>query len=930
MILNGYFKDREGTKYIVNINAGGANTYEIIDGLSYDRNTDNLFFFDSDPVHITCEKSDLSQLIIISQAQIKIVTKRDVSKDLLASTNRDIEVTITKADAPDNTNGIVWKGYIDPLSFNQGFAYTFEGLTLTATDPLGSLEMVTIDKIGVKSTETITVTNLIYKILKYIYPDAALDTYFGSLVDPDSIKVNMSVFFGDDPDDYMTLYDVLENLLKYIGCTLAYEPKSNRFVLNCLYSNIGDNTSSYQWFDGKEDALDANASISNDDVYSKITLTCDIEPADDDIDLLDNDFLYSDYNNYQKYMTELVAYGDGSSAYNGIVELATSPDGKEKTSYDGGHALEHFCYVKRSDLWEFGSNSYITACGGTENVNATAEQRKMKGDQSDVLRWLKDNPMKAAFVSFGKGEKANMKDNSLTTNISMTDYLVISIDGHNDHRNTGGHNDAMCGQMATNAPLCKFNGLRSVNLTPTDPKVTNYICISGKLVLNPLMKKTGYNWGTDTGFDDDWHDGNEWSNLYNASTNDLSKFLNGSTTWVFPVLGYFGKTCPLDDGWGYYQQKWWTCNDPMTGNYVRTDKMGINGWLDHKECSMLNYDYSSYGDETDTISKLPILACQLKVGNKWCVERLDKGMQGQGKYEWMTEEDWRDPTKTDFVAKGFDRPYFTIGIDPRQGEKIVGKKYDIQKNLSYLYNVDCSGTGIPITSADKLNGEVYFAIVSPINQMWNEIERIHPTLFRSTKWVDHMLWTLEFVESIMIQDFKIEFKTNNGMQSTAKNTNDNDLVYASDTIEKYQETFDDDIKICTPLTLDECEEKGIKYQISNSYVFDINDNPFYGWTQNDKTIKPEELWVDYLYKQYCRPATKLEINVDGGYAYGAPTTDGSYLNPSTILSKYLIIMNYPGISGTGTYYALSIDWSLKNKDNNIVCRELLPYSNPFE
>ena len=89
--------------------------------------------------------------------------------------------------------------------------------------------------------------------------------------------------------------------------------------------------------------MDANTSISNDDVYSKITLTCNIEPSDDDIDLLDRDFLRSDWDYYQKYMTELVCPGEGSSAYNGFCELMNSRDNYEKTGYDAGYALEHFC-----------------------------------------------------------------------------------------------------------------------------------------------------------------------------------------------------------------------------------------------------------------------------------------------------------------------------------------------------------------------------------------------------------------------------------------------------------------------------------------------------------------------------------------------------------------------------------------------------------
>ena len=183
MILSGYFKDKEGTKFTVEINGGGIER-SIIDGTTtYDRSKDHLYFFGKDPVHISCERSDLSQLILVSQCQITILTNIDVSKDLCADTNRSIEVTITKSEAPDNTNGIIWRGYVDPLCFNQGFSYQFEELTINATDPLGALELYKIDQIGIKSTESMTVFSLIYKILNKVMPGASIDTYFGSVVD---------------------------------------------------------------------------------------------------------------------------------------------------------------------------------------------------------------------------------------------------------------------------------------------------------------------------------------------------------------------------------------------------------------------------------------------------------------------------------------------------------------------------------------------------------------------------------------------------------------------------------------------------------------------------------------------------------------------------------------------------------------------------
>lgn len=952
MIYIGTFNDYDNTEtYQVTINAGGEVTkeFEELD-----------IHFSPDPVHITCERSDLTQLIMIAQCQIRFKTKdTSLPNLLLANTSRSISVTVERIT--DESSDVLFFGYVDPLQFNQGFAYNYEEITLNCTDPLGALEQLYIQDTTVKQGDVLPIMNFIKAIFDSVLNSGAtfngIKTWMPDQINPNDIKVNAGVFYGKDDDDRMTLYDTLLELLKYLGCTVAYEPKGGTINMTSLY-NVSENADQQRdWFDAKEDAMDDSGSISYDDAYNRITLTCEIEPVQDEIKLIDDEFMYSDYSTYQKYMTELVAEGNGMNAMNGFAELLAvdenHPNGEEHTSYEGGSKLDHFCYVKRSTAWTFGSNSYITAMGGVEGNNPTP----MSGDQSNVLRWLKQNPCKAAFVSFGKGNKINYKDNAPINNIPMNDYLVISVCGHNDHGKNG-HNLTMFNQIQANSPICKYTGLQSLNLTPADNTVINYIVISGKMILNPLQRKTGTNWDRDV----NWPGGELPSNMYNASTNTyqnavsaINIFNTQTVIGVYPAL--MGRTVwwPDNGGGAYYTQKWWNCADPLEPVYSISNDDGIFGFLDNKENEMLKYSWTEYGDETDVISKLPILICQLKIGDKWCVERLDKGKAGQGVFEWMTMEEWRDATKTDFVAKGFEQPYFTIGIDPKVDDKIVGRSYSIQNNISYTMNVDGSGTAIPIKITDKLNGVPEFIILGPINQEWNEIERIHPSFWRHTSWEDHLFWTLELLDSILISDLKIELKSDNARINTKKSQADNDLMYYSDINPIYTELLEQDIKICTPLTISQCETKGIKYQQSNSYVMKTNNEPFYGWNKitsssnesesesesesenensssanantNDK-VKPEELYVDYFYRQYYKPAQIVEFCVDNGWAFGTPTHSNSYFGFSTILSQYTINMQYPGL-GANNYYCMSMDWSLKNRANNMKVREILTYTNPF-
>lgn len=947
MTYYGEFTDYSQTqRYKVTIATPTGASKQIIDPFEVDNWDDkNIVMFAQDPVHIKCERTDLTQLIMIAQASITLKVRKDMSNELFADTNRSISVKIEKIQYGYESKTLFF-GYVDPLQFNQGFAYDYEEVTVNATDPLGALLNLKVDSLSYNKSDTVAIPLLLNNIFETIFnsDDSLYDgikVYFPDNIDITELKINMSTFFGDDPDDYMSLYDVLNEILKYIGFTCSYEPMSKKIELKSLYDVVDQEHISVEWFDPKLDNMSDSGNISTDTAYNKIKLTCDIEPSDDDIELLNKDSMYSDYDTYQKYMTELISEGRNVEAYYGYAELMLSPDGEETSSVEKAYRIDRYCYVKRSKEWTFNHTdfnpSYIEYMNGSQE-----DGTEMTGDQSDVLRWLKreDNGVKAAFVAFGKGNKTNARDNSPQNNVPLTDYLVIGINGHNDHRTDGdtgayhtNHNHYLTNKISEGQPLCTYSAGRSINLTPTDSSMTNYIVISGKMILNMLQPKTGLNWGTDAGYPS-YHGLNLdkiFDGLYNRSLNTYTN--SKSHLWdrsYGAIIGYdqWTKTIPFDcegDN-AYYQQKWWKCSDPLNPVYTLSSD-GVYDYLDNKKLASLKYEYTIFDSpitlQVDSISKLPILACQMKIGDKYCVERLDLGLEGQGKFEWMTYEEWQQSTLGSFGV-----PYFTIGIDPKIGDNIVGVSHNISNNIEHTMNVDASGTAIPITINDKVNGEIDFSILGPINHRWYSTV-IFPLywVFGDNTWAPTGYWVLELLQSILVSDLKIEFKSNNGGLNESKTTADNDLVYVSDTLQKYDDTLECDLKICTPLTIQECDENGIKYQISNSYVMDANGDPFYGWT--DTPIKPERLFIDYYFKQYKEPAKILDFVVDNGLKFGAPTTDGTYLGFASVLSKYTLNMTYPGLANDN-YYVMSMDWSLQEDTNEMKTRQMLEYSNPFE
>ena len=949
MLFTGTFKNYENNKtYKVTIGGDGS-WMPITDPSMQEFEQYDSVCFDTDPVHITCTRDDLQQRILIRQCTIELKTKLDMSSMLIADTNRTIPVKVEivndEGGAPQSICTI-FDGFMDPLTFNQGMAHNYESFTIHATDPMGALENLKVnvleDSSGNYAQDKI---EYIGQVLTRLFSVADMTMYtnedFGSGPYPNypgnNERVNMQVFFGEDQDDWMTLYEILDTICKFNGYLAYYNPIDGYAHVTSMYDPLLIPTG----IDLEHNVLDEDTEISTDDVYSQVTLQCDIEPNDDDVSLLDDDFLYSDYKNYQKYMTELACQGDGFNELMALKELCNAPDGTEKSSNGGARRTEHFCQVLRNDAWSFGSNSYITAMNGAEETDEN-DAVKMTGDQSNVLTWLKNNPGKGAFIQFGKGNDIKNNNTAPTGAPKMTDYLVISIQGHNDHRVSGGHYDNYSNIFNVNNFVCEYTGLASKNLTPPDDTITNYLLISGKMILNPLQKKTGINWADDTGFPTNWHNDPSYMNLYNASTNTFQQTkstLNGIQNF-WNSFSLLGRCVPSNnDGGEYYTQKWWSCSDPANPSYSVKGNEGLIGFLGNKNNEICQYAWSEHGEANDEIDKMPVLVCSLKIGNKWAVEIFNSSYDPQpnsnydykkGKIVWLTEQQWG--------AYGIE-PVFSIGFDPQTDDKFVGHEYKFANNVVESMKIEGDGMAIPITYGDKLNGKVEFKILRPYNSdtQFNRIERVHPSFWRHTSWNDHCFWILEFLDSIMISDLKLEIKTDAAKINQKLTTSDNDLVYYSATHPDYIEKLEDETKICSALTMDECQDQGIKYQTSNSYVLDGEDM-FLGWTVGNDKVRPEEMFVDYYFQHCCDMGarvgqdlrflmrilettvkdTALKTKDTSGYSN---VDDLGYKMATGILSGDLSYgMDNPIQNGV----LMSYDWSLAKREIEIKIREMNP------
>ena len=897
----------------------------------YEDMGDDHVMFGTKPVVITAERGDLQKRIIISQATISLMTNKNLTDDLFASNNRSIPVIITQ-EADDPLDDVtVFYGYVDPLEFSEPFAHNYEEIEITATDPLGALEDLNVGQLtGITAATSCSPYTLLNAILEKI------DVTIGHNIVNQTVwtafqntKINMTQFFGESEDDYASLEEVLEEVLKYFNMYIAMEGEQL-----IIMSTINHTCNSFQIQNFKDYAVDESTNISVDDVYSQIKLTCEIEPVKDAIiALADDDYLFSKYPHQVPYMTELVAPGDGRRAFRAFTYMIQLKAIKQRLvedesltqqqreayeadiarletelssikDYDSSYTVDNYFYLLENSAFDFGANGY-TAQSFANPTSSTKANEQIK-----ALHWLAANKFKAAFVGFGRGDKITqaVTDNSPQGTVKLDNWLVISTNGQLNDDATYAEN-TLANAIEAAQPICTYNRLSNQTLSPTDPNITNYLIITGSILLNPLQKKTAIS-NTDLQMiNAKWEDGTGY-NLMRGLFSPIQ----------LPSADYcFGITVPNpDNGDGaYYAQAWEYPTIPYNGNNsaIVCHPNGLYGYLDNKENDTLKYEYNQNGDAVDKISKIPILACQLQVGNKYCVERLDLGQNGMGVYMWMTQDDI-DDYNDEHPNNDPIQPYFTIGIDPKIGDSIIGQTFKVANNMDYTKGIDVSGTGIPIKASDQLAGTVHFSILGPYNTIYEETTKSTHTKFLF--WKCHHQHTdditlLEHIQSIMVKDLKFDVKSDNGMRSNYATKADNDLVYASDMNPLYIENLEEDIKICTGLTQAECDQLGIKYQVSNSYVLNADNSFFRGFGTN--LVKPEVCLVDYLYKEYHNPAKMIETNVKTTIF-----TNGIYGNTMSLDMLHNAITGiYP--NSQSSFMLMSYETDIKMQTMNITLRE---------
>ncbi len=865
MYIYGSFKSQQGETVTVYIVTNGDRTQTLEIGTE----AADVYFSD-DPVEITSEVNDTFDCLLRQSATVRLLCGNLIS-DFFSTSCRDAVVNIYKGSR------CVYAGFIEPQTLSQPYNERWDELSLNCIDALSALQYSKYKDVGslgvtyatVKaSAEQRTFYDIATEILGGVTDGLDLSGgqaitfwYDGSKsVDAaaanryqifQQISISDLLFLTDDESDVWQQDEVLEEMLKYLNLHIV-QSGFDFYIFS--WETVKAAAGQIVWHDIQQGAImqtaqatvsialdnvaDCDTTITIGDVYNQLLLTDNVTEVDNVVENpLDSDSLIPAFPNYQRYMTEYIAEGEGKTALGAFGGMVTGAG----SDWSDAKQVDWYMWVKKHPKWKF----YQTDEDGVRQDVYSSYCTDGTNQQAVLSRCL-NKGVGAAIVSFGSIEKQNGgSDNSPASAPDMKDTLVIglSTDYHGDW-NTKSDDYGTSSYLTDGSkilaacPVAEYTDSDSGGtFSPSDDDTTNYIQISGKMALNPIMDFT-------KGF----------------------AFLEICTDWSSSSPFWHDTVPSRNNGDGrYYAQRFWKA-EHWSDEVSDDDDCNGSQWgrgvypFTGSGPQYYEYNYNAAKEAKDTISKVGVLQCMLVIGDKCVVETLpDNGGSGNGEpsdFKWQTFKE-RSACSSD---DEYYQQSFSIGFDPKLKDKIVGTEFDIQKNAAYTVGVDVEGTLIPIKKSDKVSGKVRFMILGPVNSEWNHVTYRHSSFWRSSKYYTSSVPLLAHCSSIMVRDLEIKAVSDNG--KVGSGSSDKDIVYMSDTKETFVNKKDDlEFRITTALTTAERVALGVQESVKLSAPRDETSGDallgIYDWN-GSVTAKPEQIYVDSYYTEYHKPRIIME------------------------------------------------------------------------
>lgn len=867
MRIYGQFRDVDNQLINVEIVTNGSTAQQVeIDAAN------GLYFAGEEPVIIECQIDSTFDHIIKKSAKISLITEDYMGGDLYAYNTRSCEVTITKGN-----NCLFW-GFAEPNTYNQGFANPKEAFEINCVDALSTLENykyngVTINNFDTKrrAAKNKTFRQLLMDSLngvvnECVYYDASkgvtsnrVDYVF------DDLSVSELYIIGEDYDDTWTREEVLEELLRYLNLHIVQIGKSYYiFDWNSLKNggyitwtdlisgDIYDQLTPLVTLTNAMHAAD-DTNITVSEVYNQIQVKDILESMETIIvSPLDKDDLNSLYSGKQLYMTEYISEGSGDRAHDAMIAMVNG----NAPTYDQVAEIDWYLQAMYNHNWKF----YVNGSQDVNTINDYVNGSYI--NQWKMAKYLTTHRCPYIFKLGCVERKPKATDNSPTSKIDMSPYLYLSVNGNEvDAQGSQSPNDS---ELEAMKPIAEYVGSSVGSYSPIDDETTNYLVFSGKMLLQPIVYESGQQHTSRT------------NNYETIRLNGMRK-TEGETA----IVPFYGAFCPStayvnnladnnnlvksdnNEEGRYYTRKFYTLDTPNASkpySYLTDGTKGIQPWTKDKSAHGYKFSGMSLWDSSDQVSKIPILECELIIGTKRLIEtNIDQ--YGNSTFEWVALGS--EPSVT-YNGQTYTITTFTLGINPKIDDYIIGDEFDLQNTIDWSMNLDAEGTAIPIKKSDQLSGAVIFRILGPVNITWNTISYRHPLWFEHI-WQSYYRFLLSHVENIIIKDFECKIYSDNAGNELNK---EKDLIYISDEQDAYVNKKDDiDFKFITQLSSQEAFQKGLYAGINQNAVYNNIANEqlqsIYNATTNE-TAKAEEHYIDQYYNEYSTPRIQMTTTLHNG------------------------------------------------------------------
>ena len=861
MKLLGTFLDINDTPIEVVIENKSIATSNIVIGCAGD---DTNVFFGDDPLSVDEDYDSTFDVMVQKSGHLTLLTKGDTNLVGILFANNQHNVTITVNKDGD----CVFYGFVEPNVYSQDYAEEYTQLDINFTDFLSTLQYGKLSDASTYNEAKQAASTLSFK--DYIAAMGFFDignVYFdkSSKVSDkgkdtlSGIGVSGSLFFGDTEDDEWTFEDILKEILQYLNLhiiqigrdfyifdwsTLTQSREANeKDTMDFLCLNDGSVQPLYfpkkSYKITKPDYASNDTQISVDEVYNQIQVKCNLKDLDTIVESpLDSEKLISLYPKRFLYCTEYaVKKNKNNPFYYQAVNYFNSIIHGESVDDENAHIYDWYMRPLLNNSWKF----YLNKSVNDNTIEIIYPKVWIDGQGSvysmpwKISDYLKHNALTPCMFNMAYIDTLgkNVSDNKIKNDFdSNSNYLYISINGNGD--------DTEAGHKPSDADIKAHSGMieyqpsnSAVILSPTDDTSTNYLVFSGKISLQPLTQDS-VGKGTTGDF-------------INYGT--LMKDAGGYAEKCYAV-GFKGGNGDRHgeeeiNEWYQYTRKWYTDDGYLYGN-------SLSPYVQERSPWKYKYNYTSTGDRTDKYMKLPILECEMTVGNKRLIEtNIDQ--YGNSTFKWVKigeepKDDNNEPITT-----------FSLGVNPKIGDCIIGTEFDLQNTIDPFMNIDGKGTAIPIKASDKLSGKITFKILGPINLTWNNVTRRHPSFWRHTKWTENTVFVLAHTENIVLKDFECKIKTSSDI---IMNKTDNDLIYMSDETKKYIKKNDStEMKINTLLTTQEAYELGVSNSVNLSTAIDMSTSMPLKTISKKETNKPEQLYVDAYWNEYNKQRMLVDVTL---------------------------------------------------------------------